>query len=279
MKKTKTPKIGLALGSGGFRGACHIGVIKELLKAKIPIDYIAGSSAGALFGGIYAATKDIKTLEEKFLKMKPKEYLYWFSDITLLSGLVEGNKIVEFLRQFVGTKDIQDCKIPFRPVCTNLETGRTVILNKGDLATTIRASGAVPLILTPVKIGKRWLIDGGASQTVPTKTVRDMGADIVIGVNVNSKIENIKKTQKDDRTIFPKISMVNQFIDIMLHHLAKENCSHADIVISPKVSEMTNLKMNEYLGTDKPIKAGQAATKKAIPHIMEKIEKWMKSQE
>ncbi len=280
MAKQKKPKIGLALGSGGFKGtAAHIGIIKELIKAKIPIDYIAGSSSGSVVGGIYAATKDLKKLEKKFLEMKPKDYLYWFSDITLTSGLVKGDKATEFLKQFIGTKNIRDCKIEFRPVCTNLETGRTVTIEKGKLAEGIRASCAVPLILRPIKYGKRWLVDGGTSMPVPVQVVKDMGANIVIAVNMNAKLGKIKKLKAEKEVKFSKLSIIDHSISILLHHLAKINIKYADIVISPDISEYGNLNMGEYLGTSRPIKAGQKATKKAIPHIKEKIEKWTKSKE
>lgn len=275
MKTSKNLKIGLALGSGGFKGvAGHIGVLKELIKAKIPIDYIAGSSAGSLVGGIYASTKDIEKLEKTFLELKPKDYIPWFSDVTLTSGLIKGEKAIDFIKSMAGTVKIENCKIPFAAVTTNVDTGRTVVYQKGPLSEAIRASSSIPLLLQPVKIRKRWLIDGGNSAPVPVDIVRKMGADIVIAVNMNGQISKMPRKKTENGISFPKIQMISQGVSILLYNLAKENCKHADIVIVPNVLEFGWLNLGEYLGTEKPIKAGEDAAKKAIPHIKEKIEKW-----
>lgn len=271
--KSKKPKIGLALGSGGFRGiAAHIGVIKSLEENNIPIDYIAGSSAGSMIGGIYAATKDLKSLEERFLELKPRDYLFWFSDLTLTSGFIKGEKAIDFLREFVGKTKIEDTKIPYIPVTTNLDTGRTVALKKGDLAKSIRASCAIPLVFTPRKVGGRWLVDGGASSPVPVRIVKKMGADIVIAVNMNSKIPEMKKEKTDIGIKIPKLGITDQSLIILLYNLAKRECEEASVTISPPVENFGHFNMGEYLGSEKPIKAGETAAKKAIPHIKEIID-------
>jgi len=280
MKNNKFPKIGLALGGGGFRGVPgHIGAIKELEKNKIPTDFIAGSSAGAVVGGIYATTKNIESLEKKYLEMKTKDYLFWFSDVTLNSGLVKGEKALEFLEGIVGQNKISKCKIPFSAVTTNIDTGRPVIIDHGKVSEAIMASSSIPLFLPPRKYGRRWLIDGAASQPVPVETVKKMGADIVVAINVFSKVNKMSRKKTDKGITFPKFHMVDHSISIFLYNLAKYNCKSADIVISPDLYEYGWLNMNEYLGKEDPIVAGKQAAKKAIPHIKEKIEKWMKSRE
>jgi NTE family protein len=265
----------LALGSGGFRGiAAHTGVLKVLIKNKIPIDYIAGSSAGSLVGGVYAATKDIEQLEKKFLELKPMNYLFWFSDLTLTSGFIKGERAIEFIKGLVGDRDISATKIPYSAVTTNLDTGRTVALKKGNLAEAIRASSAIPLILQPRKFGRRWLVDGGASSPVPVEIVKEMGADFVIAVNMNTKVKNIKKERTDNGTKIPKTLLTSQSISILLYNLAKQECQEANITIAPDVAEYNYFNMKEYLGTDKPIKAGEIAAQKAIKHIKDRIKNW-----
>jgi NTE family protein len=160
-------KIGLALGCGGARGLAHIGVIKTLVKNNIPIDYIAGSSIGALIGSLYAATLDILQVEKWFLELTYKDLIKVLLDPSLHSGLIKGEKFINFLQSKIGVRKIEELKIPFRAVATDLFTGKAVVFKKGDLGLAIRSSCAVPFLFSPVISGDKCLVDGGISMPVP----------------------------------------------------------------------------------------------------------------
>jgi len=177
-------KIGLALGSGGARGLAHIGVLRVLEREKIPIDLIAGSSMGALIGGIYASGMDAVTLEEIALNISWQQTARFFTPTISKAGLVDGNKIEKLLETFIGRIIFSKLKIPFVTVTTDIENGKEVIIKTGKVSRAIRASCSIPGIFTPLKYGNRYLVDGGLVNPVPVDVARRSGADIVIGVNV-----------------------------------------------------------------------------------------------
>jgi len=144
MKRKNTLKIGLALGSGGPRGLAHIGVIKTLVENNIPIDFIAGASAGALVGGAYAATKNIKTIEKIALQVNRRQILSLI-DPTWKHGLIKGIKIERFIENYIGKISFKDLKIPFSAIATDIRTGEMVLMNQGRVASAIRASISIPL--------------------------------------------------------------------------------------------------------------------------------------
>ncbi len=266
MRLIGRPKIGLALGGGGARGLAHIGVIKTLEKHKIPIDYIAGTSAGSLIGGIYAARKDIKKIEEIAETLTYKDFIQTLSDISLKSGILRGNKAKDFIEKYVGKITFKSLKIPFNAVTTNLVNGETFIINRGDVATAIRASCSLPGIFHPVKIGRKLLIDGGVTEQVPVKTVKKMGADRIIAVNLNSrhflpKIKD-KKTGK-----ISAISTLSSTMNIMIYHVAKRNIKNAHIVINPDVPDIP---LTKFINGTEYIKVGEKACEDQIDEI-----KWM----
>lgn len=178
-------KIGLALGSGGARGWAHLGVIQALQEAGIPIHGVAGVSMGALVGGAYASGK-VAVLREVALRLDWKQVLYHFLEFTFpRSGLVDGAKVVRFVREQVAKSDIESLPVPFAAVATDLSTGREVVIRKGDLIDAIRASISLPGIFTPVIRGDEVLVDGGLINPVPVSVARQMGADVVIAVDLN----------------------------------------------------------------------------------------------
>jgi len=220
--KLRKPKIGLALGSGGARGLAHIGVIKILEGNNIPIDFIAGSSIGAMIGGFYAASKDIKRVEELALNNNWRQMLY-FIDFSFHKGFIGGERIKKFIKNNIDKTNFEDCEVPFAVVATDLKTGEVVVINKGEIVPAIRASISFPLVFKPIEQKGRLLVDGGLSLPVPVKVVRKMGADIVIAVNldVNYFADNYK-----DEVRFYKIA-VNS-INLLRYHLASWNVSRKD---------------------------------------------------
>jgi len=187
-------KIGLALGSGSARGLAHIGVIRALEDAGIKIDYISGTSIGALIGSVYASDK-LDALEKVYRDFDWKKIAYFFDVVFPKSGLIDGNKVEDFVREYTHAKNIEDLPLPFQAVATDMSTGKEVVLDKGDVIEAVRASISVPGIFTPVRKDGRVLVDGGLVNPVPVSTVRSMGAEFIIAVDLNHDIVEGKAPQ------------------------------------------------------------------------------------
>jgi len=263
----KKKKIGLALGSGGPRGLAHIGVIKTLIEEGIQIDYIAGCSAGSLVGGMYAAFGDIYKVEDRFKNLTYKDMVQIFSDPHFAHGIIKGEKALKFLRSWIGSKKIEKLSMPFKAVATDLISGETVILGKGELAMAIRASCSIPVFFRPVKLKNRLLVDGGNSMPVPVDIVRQMGADVVIAVDLDRcyvlpknrpiNIEKMSMTQVAERAL-----------DIVQYALAKEATKNADIVIAPDVNDVG---WKKFINGGDIIAEGERATKVLMSEIKKAI--------
>lgn len=269
MTQSKIPKIGLALGSGGAKGLAHIGIIKVLEENNIPIDFIAGSSVGAIIGGCYAALRDINEIEKIALKTNSRQMFSFIDPALRRGGLVRGEKIKKFFEQFVNGIEIKDCRIPFLAVATDLNNGESVVIRKGKLSHAIHASIACPPVFRPVEIESRSLGDGGFSMPVPVDIVREMGADIVIAVNLDSyQSTDIRKMG----VVFFKA--VQRSIWLLRHHLSAWNIKNADIVINPQTGRVY---WNKFMNGKKSILAGEEAARKMLPEIRklmkEKMEK------
>ena len=187
--EAKRPKIGLALGGGGPRGLAHIGVLKVIEENGIPIDCVAGASMGALIGAVYAAGVETERLEEIALNMDLKQTALMLAPTIARSGLIEGGRVREFIKSFVGDANIEELKIPFAAVATDINTGEEMVIDRGSVAEAVRASISVPGIFTPVRLGERFLVDGGLVNPVPISVVREMGAEAVMAVNVMVSVE------------------------------------------------------------------------------------------
>jgi len=261
MKKRKT--VGLALGSGAFRGFAHIGVIRSLQKHNIPIDYLSGSSIGAWVAAYYAIFQNIDNLEKE-LTDRPKDNIPMFFDLSWTGGLIGGQKFSTFLEHNLENHDFSALKTPLRIVATDLVTGNPHVFSSGDVARAVRASTSVPLVFKPVNYKNKLLVDGGLCHPVPADLVKEMGADIVIGVNLYHKNEFI-----DKRFTMPNV--VLRSTRIVLHNLAKVDIKKADIIIEPDTSEyIKESPFSKYFTkeiADAMIKIGEKATDKVIPQI------------
>jgi NTE family protein len=180
-------KVGLALSSGVARGWAHIGALRALTRMGIEFDILSGCSAGALVGGCYVA-RQLDELEKWALALN-KRKIVGYLDLHLgRGGLIRGDKIVTELRRLLGPLRIEDLRIPYIAVATDLVTGHEVWLQNGDLAEAMRASFALPGLFSPMKIEKRWLADGALVDPLPVSACRALGADLVIAVNLNTDI-------------------------------------------------------------------------------------------
>lgn len=259
----KHKKFGIALGSGGAKGLVHIGILKVLEENGIRIDYIAGCSIGSLVGGLYAHFGEIAPVEKFFAGLDYKTLLRLFSDPVLNTGLLKGEKLVKYLDDYLSGGKIENCIIPFKAVATDLVTAQTVVIDKGKIAHAVRASGSVPIAFSPYKIGKRFLIDGGLSQSVPVSVVAEMGADVILAVNLDSvffadgnRITNPDKVHT--------ISFIDKIPDYLRFNLATHDCQDADIVITPQIPDIGWDKFAD--GADL-IKAGENECRKKLEEI------------
>lgn len=185
------PKIGLALGSGSARGLAHVGVIRAIEDAGIQIDYIAGTSMGALIGAVHAAGK-LDELENSFLGFDWKKTASFFDVVLPRSGLLDGAKVSELVRSHIHADNIETLPMMFAAVASDLISGEEVVICTGDIIEAVRASISVPGIFTPVRRNGQILVDGGLVNPVPVSAARTMGAEFVIAVDLNHQIVNGK---------------------------------------------------------------------------------------
>jgi len=187
-------KIGLALSSGGARGAAHVGVLKVLEQHGIAPDVIAGSSMGAEIGGAYAAGTSVVDMESHWRSSSFGRVVRTLLPTIPWSGWSSGREVTRFLHRLLGDQQIEDLPIDLAAVATNLETGSAHSITRGSLVDAIRASLSVPGLFTPVWIDEQLLIDGGVSNPLPVDVARDLGADVVIAVDVLVDPAEVKMT-------------------------------------------------------------------------------------
>ena len=186
-QSTHQPKVGLALGSGSARGLAHIGVIRALKEAGIQVDCVAGTSIGAMIGAVYASGK-IDHLQNAYMAMDWKKIVYFLDVVFPKSGIIDGKKVADFIREYVHSACIEELPLPFQAVATELDSGEEVVFEAGDVIDAVRASISVPGMFTPVRINGQVLVDGGLVNPVPVSVARSMGADIVIAVDLNHDV-------------------------------------------------------------------------------------------
>jgi len=263
MMGIQRPKIGLALSIGGPRGFAHIGVIKVLERNGIPIDFIAGSSAGALVGGFYAAFGNIRRVEKLALATDDWRQFFGIRDLVVGSGLLAGKTIRKFLKEHLDGLQFRDLKIPLTVVATDLRKGKAVYFNRGRLVPALRASVSLPLVFEPVKHGKELLLDGGLSLPVPVSAVKEMGADIVVAVNVKSYHFQEKGSNR-----FALYRIATNSLGVMRSCLADLSSQGADLVIVPKIAN--RLSWGKFSGRE-IIQAGEEAMEFSLSRLKELI--------
>ena len=281
-------KIGLALGVGSAAGLAHIGVIKSLEENGVLVNCVAGTSIGALVGACYASKLDIKSVEKAFLSVDWKKFIGLMdANIFIISkGFIQGEKVKEFLKPLIGDIQFKDLKIPLSVVATDVNSGEEIIINEGSVIDAVRASISIPVIFVPVKIGDRYLIDGGSVNPLPIDIVKRMGADYIIASNIvpspskrESSIEVRKsKREREKGKSLPdsivkelkkwRISLPNSFraidedIPDMFSALlqamyaseyivVKERLKDADIVVTPKTAHFEILEFFKAKGVIK----------------------------
>ncbi|MFC1965146.1 patatin-like phospholipase family protein [Chloroflexota bacterium] len=266
-------KVGLALGGGVARGLAHIGVLAVLEKEAIPIDMIAGTSAGAVVGALYTQGKDTTQMKKLTRDLGWKK-LAPLADISLpKTGFIRGNKIKDMLASSFGS-DIQfgDLTIPFACVATDIDSGEEVVINQGSVTEAIRASISIPAIFTIVQREGRYLVDGGLVNPVPVNVVKRMGADFIIAVNIIPDVTDrahweSKKVEKEPKE--PNIlHIITQSIYITTYALARSSSEEADIVIEPEVS---HIGAGDFHRAQELVLRGVLAAQVYIPEIKRQL--------
>ena len=221
------PTIGLALGSGSARGLAHIGVLKALEEMEIEVDIISGSSAGALIGGLYSTGISPTMIKNLAIQIDKKMW----TDFTMpKKGIIKGEKIQEILKLITADRNIENLDKKLIIVATDLKTGEEIIFTEGPIHTAIRASISIPGVFEPVEYMGRTLVDGGVVDRVPISVLKNMGADIVIGVDVGFSRYQSKFIHMFD--------IILQSIDIMSKQIMEADLSLADLIISPPLSHI-----------------------------------------
>ncbi|WP_394357222.1 patatin-like phospholipase family protein [Acinetobacter chinensis] len=237
------PVIALVLGSGGARGYAHIGAIQVLEEYGIRPDFIVGTSAGSIVGSIYASGKNAAELRDIALKMKAGDV----RDIKLgMKGFFDGKKVEDYINDQVADTSLEHLKIPMYVVATELREGRKVVFNYGNTGQAVRASVSIPSMFVPAQIGETEYVDGGLVSPVPVDTARELGADIVIAVDILAQPVYTETTNV--------WGLFNQNINIMQNRLAREELKSADIVIQPDLREKAHI--FDVKGREATIQAG-----------------------
>jgi NTE family protein len=260
-KQKQRPSVGLALSGGVARGNAHVGVLRVLEENNIPVDYIAGTSAGSLVAAAYAAGMSVDEIANIGQNMRWRD----IGRVTLSRLGVQSNaRMEEFARARLPVKRFEDLRIPLAIVATDLKTGSAVILTEGDVAFAIRASCALPGWYVPVTDEHgRQLVDGGLVANIPTAAVRGLGADIVIAVDVNSE---------GAKFIGPPQSVIGvllQSIMVVQRTAAIHQLHDADVVIRPKTG---HIRWDEMGRVEELIALGEQAasvTVQRIKHLLE----------
>ena len=219
-------KIGLALGGGAVLGAAHIGVLRVLEEMEVEISFITGTSIGAFVGALYAFGNTSKDIEEIAMELNWMD----ISGIAIFeNGLLSNAKLGKLLGKSLGKKKIQDADIPLAIIATDIESGEKVVLDKGPVSQAVMASTGIPGIFSPVEFDKKLLVDGGIVENIPIDTVKKMGADYIIGVDLNAQ-----QTYNKPDSILDVI--INSF-HFTLKAAAKYQTENADLLITPDLSK------------------------------------------
>jgi NTE family protein len=250
------PRIGLALGGGAARGFAHIGVIQVLEENGIPVDVVAGTSAGSLVAALYASGKDGKALASMAETLDE----YVFADWAFPGrGLIRGEALAKYVRDSVGGRTIEQLKKPLGIVATDLDTGAPILFQRGDVGVAVRASSAVPAVFQPVRISGREYVDGGLVSPVPVRFARQMGAEFVIAVDISAV--------PDGQATGDPMRMLLQTFAIMARSINYYELREADIVLRPKLL----ISSADFASRKLSIQAGREIAQALLPDLKARL--------
>jgi NTE family protein len=251
------PKIGLALGGGFARGIAHIGVLRVLEQNEIPIDFIAGTSVGALIAATYASGTSLDEMQRQGNATRFSDFGRW----TLSRmGMASNDRLEHFLHKFTPAQYFSQMKIPLSIVAADLLTGESVHFTDGEIGPPLRASCAYPGLFLPVEYRDRVLVDGFLTETVPAEAARDLGAELVIGVHLEPGL--LKSKPRNTIEVISRSFSIIQTTAKQLWH------KDVDILIEPEVH---HIQWDEFVKTPQLVAAGEEATRAALPKIQAAI--------
>ena len=258
---TSTPaapiRIGIALGGGAAKGFAHIGVIKMLEANGLTPAVVAGTSAGSVVGALYASGMDAFELQEKAVALDEAK----IRDLQLSSGgLVLGQKLEDYVNEQVQRKTLEQLPKPFVAVATRLEDGARTVFARGNTGQAVRASSSIPGVFQPVAIGKYHFVDGGITSPVPVDAARQLGADVVIAVDISNKARG--------RTPDGMLGTLGQSIAIMGQKLGQAELARADVVVRPQVLDIGSADFSQRA---QAIVEGEKAALTAMPQLRARI--------
>ncbi|MDE1950467.1 MAG: patatin-like phospholipase family protein, partial [Burkholderiales bacterium] len=225
----KLPRIGLALGGGAARGFAHIGVIAGLEENGIRPDLVVGTSAGSLVAALYASGRSGAELASLARTMDEGALTDWSFPSR---GLIRGEALARYVREQTANRPIEHMKLPLGIVATDLASGEPILFRRGDVGTAVRASSAVPAVFMPVRIGAREYVDGGLVSPVPVRFAREMGAEMVIAVDISSP--------PDGNATSDVMQMLLQTFSIMSRSINQFELRDADIVLRPALAGVSS---------------------------------------
>ncbi|EGJ12110.1 putative exported phospholipase [Rubrivivax benzoatilyticus JA2 = ATCC BAA-35] len=253
----RPPRVGLALGGGAARGFSHIGVIQVLEENGIRPDLVAGTSAGSLVAALYASGKSGAELGMLAMTMDEGAITDWaFPGRALLRG----EALARYVREHTGGRAIEQMRLPLGIVATDLDSGAPILFQRGDTGTAVRASSAVPAVFQPVTIGGREYVDGGLVSPVPVRFARQMGADLVIAIDISAV--------PDGAPTGDAMKMLLQTFSIMSRSINHYELRDADIVLRPALAGVSSA---DFTARRRSIQAGREAALAALPAIKAKI--------
>lgn len=253
----RPPKLGLALGGGAARGFAHIGVIQVLEEAGLKPDFVAGTSAGSLVAALYAAGRNGAELERVALGMDESAITDWAYPGR---GLIRGESLARYVRTQTGGRPIEQLPLPLGIVATDLDSGAPVLFQRGDVGTAVRASSAVPAVFQPVTINGREYVDGGLASPVPVRFARQMGAELVIAVDIS--------TPPEGNATGDAMRMLLQTFAIMSRSINSFELRDAEVVVRPR---LVGLSSADFTQRKRAIAAGREAALAVLPALRQRL--------
>jgi len=253
------PTIGLALGGGFARGMAHIGVLKVLEEEGIPVHVVTGTSVGALIGAAYCSGVSIEDLEKLARSVRFTTFARW---TVSRYGFASNDRMVSFLTRTLKVKTFEELRIPLGVTATDFNCGEGVVFHSGSIIDPVRASCAYPGMFLPVNIRGRWLVDGMLSHPVPTRPLREMGAERVLAVHLRGQ------WSKDGapRHLFDVIGQSFAIAQDMMGHLWR---GAADVVVEPDVAGFA---YDDFKRAEELIHSGEVAMRQVLPEVRKWLE-------
>ncbi len=236
----------------------HIGVLKVFHESQIPVHCIAGTSMGSVIASLYACGMNLKMMEKISQRISRSSWI----DFTLPKmGLIAGDRLEELVYLLTGRRKIEETVLPLAVVATDLLSGKRVVFRQGLIAKKVRASCSIPGIFNPVEMEEKLLVDGGVLDRVPVAAVREMGADLVIGIDVSYFI--------DDYPIHHIFDVLSKTIDIMSREIAAHRAQEANILITPDLRDIAPFQFTQAAET---VARGEDAARRAIPFLVDVLQ-------